>query len=309
MNRKIAVALNPTSDHGRAAKHLGAILEALRNTGVEVADVSAATAAESLVLAQGAVADGIDALIVAGGDGMVHLGLQAVAGTSTPLGIIAIGSGNDNARALDLPRHDVQGALSRITRYLESGVGTRSIDTARITRADGSAELFLGVLSLGLDAHTNEIANTLTWPRGTLRYIRALVRAVRTHKPYGFTFIIDGEPMTTSVSVLAVANGPAFGGGLPIAPNALLDDGLLDLLMSAPLRRREIPTLLVRLAFGKHLTHPKVTHRLAKTVRIEASDLAAVPPVAYADGEVAGQLPLTAEMLPGALTVIIGSGT
>lgn len=309
MTRHIAVAINPTSDHGRAAKHRAHIMEVLRGTDSEVVDVSAPTAAASLVRARDAVATGIDALIVAGGDGMTHLGLQAVAGTSTPLGIVAIGSGNDNARALGLPRHDVDAALAGIIRFLAGGGEIRSIDAARVTRPDDSTELFLGVLSLGLDAHTNEIANDLTWPRGTLLYLRALIRAVMTHKPYGFAMTVDGEPMTASASVLAVANGPAFGGGLPIAPRAVLDDGLLDFLASAPLRRREIPPLLVRLALGRHLSHPKVMHRTARSVHIAASGEGAQPPAAYADGEAVGELPLTVEMVPGAVNVIVSAGT
>ncbi|HWS56986.1 MAG TPA: diacylglycerol kinase family protein, partial [Actinotalea sp.] len=189
---RIGVVVNPTAGHGRGRERGDHLLAELARRGHEVVDVSAPEVAGAVRRARQAVVDGIDALVVVGGDGMVHLGANVVAGTDLPLGIVAAGSGNDIARAMALPRHDVAAAVRSIERGLEHG--GRRVDAVRVGPPDyASHEWYLGVLSCGLDAAVNERANGLVWPRGPGRYVRALATEVRRFRPYGYRITVDGE--------------------------------------------------------------------------------------------------------------------
>ena len=125
MTREIALLTNPTAGRARGAKARGVVLERLRSAGLSVRDLSGKDADEALDLARAAVPDGVDALVVVGGDGMVHLGVQAVADTGTALGIIPAGTGNDVARYFDLPRKDPVAAADAVIRAT-----TRQVDLA-----------------------------------------------------------------------------------------------------------------------------------------------------------------------------------
>ena len=126
MARDIALLTNPTSGKGKGAKARGAVLERLRGAGLTVRDLSGRDVDEALDLARTAVGDGVDALVVVGGDGMVHLGAQAVAETGTALGIIPAGTGNDVARYFDIPRKDPVAAAEKVING-----ETREVDLAR----------------------------------------------------------------------------------------------------------------------------------------------------------------------------------
>jgi diacylglycerol kinase (ATP) len=255
--------------------------------------------------ARQAVVEGIDALIVAGGDGMTHLGVNVVAGTTLPLGIIPLGTGNDVARILHLPRHDLADAI----RVIEEGLanGPRVIDAVRVTDTSHSmSEWYAGVLSAGFDAVVNATANRLTWPRGESVYVRALFKEVSHYRPYGFEIDIDGELAWQSAAALvAVANGSDIGGGMHIAPDASIDDGLLDVVIAGPVSTATLLTVFPRVYRGTHITHPAVTVLHGREVTVKARpDLGAQPPDAHTDGERVGPLPLSCCCEPGALRVL-----
>src|SRR5690606_34933957 len=137
----------------------------------EILDLTADDLTGAELHARQAVVDGLDALVVVGGDGMVHLGVNVVAGTDLPLGIVAAGSGNDIARSMGLPLHDVRASVAAIERGLDTG--GRAVDAAVVGPPTHSAhEWFIGVLSCGVDAAVNARANALTWPKGRGRYVR-----------------------------------------------------------------------------------------------------------------------------------------
>ena len=158
--REIALLTNPTSGGGRGARHRDVALARLRESGFIVRNLQGRDGDEALDLARGCVADGVEALVVCGGDGLVHLGVQAVAGTGVPLGLIPSGTGNDVARYLGLPRTDPVAAADRVIASRR-----RTIDLAR-----SGDRWFVTVLAAGFDAIVNERANAMTWPRGQMRY-------------------------------------------------------------------------------------------------------------------------------------------
>ena len=287
--REVALLTNPTAGRGKGVRAGAAALQRLREAGLSVRSLVGRDSDESLDLARQAVSEGTDALVVCGGDGMVNLGIQAVATTTTPLGIIAAGTGNDIARYFDLPRKDPVAAAQRVID------GTpRTIDLVRV-----GTKYFATVMAAGFDAVVNERANRMTWPKGQMRYNIATLAELRTFDPLPYTLDLDGRTINLSAMLVAVGNGPSFGGGLRIAEGAKLDDGLLDVVVIKPISKVELVRTYPKLFKGTHTSHPQYEHHLARTVTVAAPGI-----VGYADGERFGPLPLTMECVPGALSVL-----
>ena len=292
--REIAMLTNPTAGRGRGARHRDAALTRLRDSGFVVRNLQGRDADEAGDLARACVADGVEALVVCGGDGLVHLGVQAVAGTGVPLGLIPSGTGNDVARYLDLPRTDPVAAADRIVASRR-----RTIDLAR-----SGDRYFVTVMAAGFDAVVNERANAMTWPRGQARYTLATLAELRTFRPIPYVLELeDGSGGTRTVEheamLVAVGNGPSFGGGLRITEGALLDDGLLDVVVITRMSKPKLVRSYPRLFTGRIAGVEEYVHRRVRSVTVAAPGI-----VSYADGERFGPLPLTVECAPGALEVI-----
>ncbi|MDR1633735.1 MAG: YegS/Rv2252/BmrU family lipid kinase [Bifidobacteriaceae bacterium] len=303
----LGLVINPTAGKGKAESRGAKIASIFKERGHEVVDLSAPDLIGAHASARQAVVDGVDALIVAGGDGMTHLGVNIVADTSLPLGLIPLGTGNDVARILGLPLHDLDRAITMIEEGLETG--PRVIDAVRVSDTSHSmSEWYAGVLSAGFDAAVNATANKLTWPRGESVYVRALFKELAHYKPYGFEIDIDGELAWQSAAALvAVANGSDIGGGMRIAPDAALDDGLLDVVIAGPISTATLLTVFPRVYRGTHVSHPAVTVLRGREVTVKPRpDLGLTPPDAHTDGERVGPLPLSCCCVPGALRVLAG---
>lgn len=293
MPRRIVLLSNPTSGRGAGARSATAAAEALRARGVEVQERVGRDATEAQQLARDAVREGTETLVVVGGDGMVHVALQAVAGTSTCLGMIPAGTGNDVARYFDIPRDDVAAAVDVVL-----AGRAREVDLAR-----AGERSFVTVLAAGFDAMVNERANAMRWPRGRARYTLATVAELRTLRPIPYTLELDGRVEQLDATMVAVGNGPSFGGGLRITEGAELDDGWLDVVVIAPMSRRELLRTYPKLFAGTHVSHPGYRHERVRRVRIDASGI-----TAYADGERVAPLPLTVEVQPAALRMLVAGG-
>jgi diacylglycerol kinase (ATP) len=287
--REIALLTNPTSGKGKGARYRDVALGRLRDAGFVVRNLEGRDADEALDLARQCVADGVEALVVCGGDGMVHLGANAVATTGVPLGIVPAGTGNDVARYFDIPRKDPAAAVDRVI-----AGRTRTIDLAR-----SGSKYFVAVLSAGFDAIVNERANRMTWPKGQMRYNIATLAELRTFEPLPYSIELDGVSRRLDAMLVAVGNGPSFGGGLRITEGAVLDDGLLDVVIIKPMSKPDLVRTYPKLFKGTHVTHPQYEHHLARSVTVAAPGI-----VSYADGERFGELPLTIECAPGALSVL-----
>ncbi|MDQ6687580.1 MAG: YegS/Rv2252/BmrU family lipid kinase [Actinomycetota bacterium] len=287
---QIALLTNPTSGKGKGRRIAAAVLPRLREAGFEVRNLEGASPERTLELARSCVAEGIETLAVIGGDGMVHLAVQAVAGTSTRLGVIPAGTGNDVARYLDLARSDPRAAADVVIAGRE-----RCLDLARV-----GARFFVTVLAAGFDAVVNERANTMAWPKGQMRYNLATLAELRTFEPIRYVLEIDGTEHRFEAMMVAVGNGPSFGGGLRITEGALLDDGLLDVVVIGPMKRRQLMTTYPRLFTGTHVHHPQYRHYHARRVTVDAPRI-----TSYADGERIGPLPVTVEVVPQALRVLV----
>ena len=290
MPEQIALLTNPTSGKGRGGRISATVAARLRDAGLAVRELVGRDADEALDLARATVVEGVETLAVVGGDGMVHLAVQALAGSQTRLGLVPAGTGNDVARYLDLPRKDVLAATDVLI-----GGKERTIDLARV-----GSKYFVTVLAAGFDAKVNERANQMTWPRGQMRYNLATIAELRTFEPIPYVLYLDGEEHRFEAMMVAVGNGPSFGGGLRITEGALLDDGLLDVVVIRPMSKTALVRTYPKLFKGTHVHHPEYRHYPARTVTIAAPGV-----VAYADGERIGALPLTVEVVPHALRVLV----
>lgn len=291
MADELVVLVNPAARGGRGLRLLDPVLRRLRRDGRPVSVIVGTSAEDALGRARAAVAAGPGALVAFGGDGLVHLAVQAVTGTGVPLGIIPAGTGNDIAAALGIPRRDPLAAAGIVL----DGTPTR-VDAARI----GADRWFAGVLACGFDSRVNERANALTWPGGTARYLRAVAQELRVFRPIRFTVTLDGETAEHEAMLVAVANTRSYGAGMRVCPAASPYDGLLDVFILRALPRAAFLAALPRVYWGGHVTHPAVTIRRARSVRLAAADV-----IAYADGERIGPAPVDCAVAPGALSVLL----
>lgn len=293
MTRRIAVLVNPTSGKGRGAREGALAAARLREHGLVVDEMSGTDGRAAELVARQAVAAGYDALVAVGGDGMLGIVLQAVAGTGTPLGLVPAGSGNDFARLLGLAPHQPQAAADVV-----AGGLVRSVDAAR-----AGERWYAGVLSSGFDSNVNERANAMRWPKGRSRYNLAILAELRVFQPLPFTLVLDGVEHTTEAMLVAVGNGTSYGGGMRVCPGARVDDGLLEVTVLGRIGKPEFLRVFPKVYKGTHVEHPAVTVHAAREVTLRAPGV-----VAYADGERVQPLPVDVVCVPGALDVLVAAG-
>lgn len=302
---KVGVITNPTSGSGRGRAWGIEALSLLAARGHQIVDLNMGSWAGSYEAAM-KVRRSLDALVVVGGDGMVHLGIQVCAGRKLPLGIVAAGSGNDAAMTLKLPVHNIPASVERIEEGLAGEVAM--IDLGKVSgrriELPAAPRYFIAVLSAGIDAAVASYARQLTFPRGPLKYKFATLREVPKYKPYGVEVTADGQKWVQQCTLVAVANSPVFGGGLIISPESRVDDGVLELVITEPLGKLEIAKLFPKLYDGSILSEPKVRVIRAKKITIAQSTGGAQLPSAFGDGELVGSGPLTIEVAPKALRVL-----
>jgi diacylglycerol kinase (ATP) len=284
----IAVLVNPTAGRGRGLRAADAAIPHLQRAGLRILRFQGEDGDEAESIAQAAVADEVDALVVVGGDGLVNLAAQALNGTDIPLGIIPAGSGNDAARTLGIDRKDPIAAADLVIAGRR-----RAVDLG-----EAGGRVFVTVLAAGFDALVNERANRLRWPRGQMRYNIATLAELRVFGPLHYTLELDGVTREQQAMLVAVGNMSSYGGGLRMCEGAEPDDGLLDVVLIKPVSKPELVKVYPRLFKGTHVTHPQYERHRVSSVSIAAPGV-----VAYADGERVGPLPLTVRVLPGALRV------
>ncbi|MEV0172437.1 diacylglycerol kinase [Streptomyces sp. NPDC050803] len=294
MTSELTLFVNPTAGRGRGARAAQPAASALRAAGFTVRTVLGENAEDALTRARAAVEDGTGALIAVGGDGMANLALQAVAGTRTPLGLVAVGTGNDFARALGLPVRDPAAAGRLIAEALK-GARLRDIDLGQ-----AGGRWFGTVLASGFDSRVNDRGNRMRWPAGRLKYDVAMLAELAAFRPFPYRITLDdGEVREIEATLVAVGNGSSYGGGMRICPGADLTDGLFDITIVGDCSRATLLRVFPSVYRGRHVDHPKVTVVRAAKVEIAAENI-----TGYADGEPLGPLPLTARCVPGAVRVV-----
>lgn len=290
----VTVLTNPAAGHGLAKVYTRRAVERLISRGLRVTVVQGESAMESTALAREAVEAGADAIVAAGGDGLVSLVLNVIARTDTPLAILPSGTGNDHARLFGVPREDPVAAADVI---VDGRI--RSIDLGRVGQT-----WFGTVLASGFDSLVTDRANRMRWPRGRMRYNLAMLAELANLAPLPFRIELDDRVLEIDAALVAVGNGSSYGGGMRICPDASVDDGLLDVTVVAAGGRMRLVRLFPTVYKGTHVHLPEVRTFRSRTVRLSNPTLIGPPITAYADGERLAPLPVTIESVPKAARVI-----
>jgi YegS/Rv2252/BmrU family lipid kinase len=292
--RALLVA-NPTAGGGRAGRLVGAVLGRLRQDGIQVTE-HRTRSLEDARLAACQAARSVDAVLAMGGDGTVGACAAGLADAEpgrqgAALAVVPAGGGNDAARSLGLPAGDPLAAAG-----LLRSLRRRVADLATV-----GGRAYLNVAGAGFDSEVNRVANQrLGWAGNRPRYVGAVLAQLAVGRTARFRLVLDGQASAVEAWLVAVANGPSYGGGMLVAPRASLGDGLLEVVVIGGVGKLEFLRTFPKVFSGRHVEHPAVTVHRAARVELDADRTLAV----YADGEPAGSLPATFAVRPAALAVL-----
>ena len=290
MNRRFRILVNPVAGHGRAPHKALPVAKLLRQAGAEDEIVNTTSVADAREQARACGAGGIVA-VAAGGDGMVALVAGAAVESGGPFAIIPGGRGNDFARQLGI---DSPGEPAEIASRLLEGE-ERAVDVI-----EAAGRTVVGSVYAGVDSQASVILDRTRWVPGPLQYQYAAVRALATYKPSTFTIEVDGVRHEQRGANVVVANSGYYGSGMHIAPDAEIDDGLLDVVVIDAASRWQLVRSLPKVYDGRHVTLDEVHVFRGREITVSADE----PVDAYADGDRLSALPVTATVRPGALRVI-----
>lgn len=297
------VIINPFAGGGTTGKRWPQISELLREAGLTFDHDFTEGVGHATQLTREAVTKGYELVIAVGGDGTVNEVVNGLVdegdkGRAT-LGIISMGTGGDSARSLGIPRHYAQACrlfsdFKRLT--IDLGAVEYVSNNQRVRR------FYINTAGLGFDAAVVERQKGFPGIiRGTLPYVICLVLTLGGYRNKKVNLDIEGAKEEQRVFTAVVNNGRYFGGGMKIAPDADLCDGLLDVVVIGAMSKLEFLWNFPRVYRGTHITHPKVRVYRAKEVGVESVERLLL----QVDGELVGEAPASFRVLPGALTVAI----
>lgn len=289
---KLVIIVNKTAGRGKCAHLWPFISDLLGELGVNFDAHFTQAKGDATSLAAEAVRSGATRIVSIGGDGTLHEVVNGIGiRPDVALGIIPAGSGNDFVRSLGLAPGDWQSAC----RLIADGC-TAPIDLGQV-----NGRYYANVSGVGFDAAVANCANE--WGklhfRGTLAYVAALLRTLKEFAPTDVTIELDDRTVQGSSWLVAVANAQFFGGGMWIAPEASMQDGMFDICILGELSKAGFLRAFPSVFSGKHLQHPAIHLFRSKRVRITTSAKYLV----QADGEIVGSTPMDYELHPSALQV------
>ena len=284
---------NPTAGNARARSVAEQAALAVQDAGQAVELRYTRAKGHATELAQQAVAEGAERLVVCGGDGTINETLAPLADSHTALGLLPCGTCNDLARALAVPLR-VEAAIDNL---LCGEV--RTIDLGR-----AGDRFFATIAAFGFDAEVNRRMESAQGPlSGRIRYILEALRHLVRYQPIRVCLCGDFGEIEQEVLQVSTANARNYGGNLCVAPDADLGDGLFDVVVVDAVPRRAILPLMIRLFWRTHVRHPAVrVERTARLVLHTASSHSV-----YADGDYLDQTPIVLEISPAALRVVVPS--
>jgi diacylglycerol kinase (ATP) len=284
----LILAINPASGRGRAQRQAKLAGEYFRSRDIDVREIEGSSLQDFrkklLICLDSEEVSGVIAL---GGDGFIHEIIQHLVSRDIPLGVIPCGTGNDFARSIgvfDLP-------FSRQLELIEKHDATH-IDLGRV-----QDQWFAAILSSGFDALVNDRANSMRWPRGRMRYNIAMIEKLIALRPHSYRIRVDERYLEVQATLVTVANGSSYGGGMKVCPDASITDGLFDVMVLGRVSRIELLKVFPKVYRGGHVGHPAVTFYRCNEIEIDGSGSS------FADGEPIAQLPLIAKCVSAALKV------
>jgi diacylglycerol kinase (ATP) len=293
---RVGLVINPTAGGNKGAMAGESVRAVLATSPHEIVDLSAESYEAAKAAIRGAIANkAIDALVLVGGDGMAHLGVNVCANTKVPMAIVPAGTGNDSAGIFGMPMNDPADSARLILENLSS---PKPIDAIEIEHSLGKTWA-LGSASAGFDALVNARANKMAWPAGPMKYYLAMLLELASFRAIKYRSKIDGVAKDFEAMLCVVSNSGVFGGGMLVVPEASVTDAKLDLLILNKISRFKLVKIFPRVYKGTHVTDPAVELLEATKVEIAAEGM----PI-YSDGEYVGQAPFKATVVPASLLVI-----
>jgi diacylglycerol kinase (ATP) len=275
--RSTRLIFNPAAGKGSASQRLPDIKNALSAAGIEPEVLATTAPGDAMALAEKAAREGVDLVLSVGGDGtlqeVANGFIRAEVGDAVPtLGIIPAGTGNDFLKTLGVPS-DWKGACERVVR------GTvRTVDVGRL-----NGRVFVNNVGIGFDAQVGIEAKKIQNLRGTMVYVAALGRTMMiSYRTPQVTIQCDDQTFNQTVTLISIGNGRASGGTFLLTPNALLDDGQLDVCIIRGLSKPGILGLVPRVMKGTHITDPATQSLRARKITVTSEE----PLPVHADGEV-----------------------
>lgn len=288
----IRFLVNPSSGGGRGRRSLDRLRPLAERAGADL-EVSH-DAAHLTARAAAAVEEGVERLVVAGGDGTFHHVLQSLAGAECVLGLVPVGRGNDLASTLGVPR-EVEAAVE-----VAVGGAVRPIDLGLV-----AGRYFACYCGVGFDS---EVASWVHARKRRLNgpavYALGVVRTLFRFVPPAMQVEHDGGRFEGKAMFSVVSNTPRFGGGMQIAPEALVDDGMLDLVVVEEVTKPALLRVFPKVYRGRHVGHPAISIEPTRRARIGVDRTMRL----YADGEPVldlGQEPVDVAVRPAALRVAV----
>jgi YegS/Rv2252/BmrU family lipid kinase len=289
MDGAVCLIVNPHAGAGRALRLLPGVEAALRAQGRPFHVERTTSMEHARELARGA-RDARELVAAMGGDGLTGAVAGELRDGAGVLAVLPGGRGNDFARKLGIP-HDPVAACELLATGAEK----------RVDLAEAAGVIYLGILSAGIDSDVNRIANETRLKLGTLVYVYGLLRSIARWREARWELTIDGERRVFAGYSVAVANSGVFGGGMYLAPEASLEDGMLDVVTIAGQSKRAYLRGLPRVFRGAHLADPAVDVVQGREITFAADR----PFTSYADGDPVAALPVTVRVLPGSLRVVV----
>ncbi len=286
----LSLIVNPSAGGGRAGRGLAGVQTALSEHGLDHHLELTRSLEHGRELAAQAAAAG-ELAVAFGGDGLVGAVAGAAARAGGTVGVLPGGRGNDFARMLGIPLDPLAACA-----VLRTGVA-RQLDLGQV-----GEQTFIGIASCGFDSDANRIANETRILSGRLVYVYGALRALSAWKAATFAVRLDGgTPLSLTGYTVAAANSGAYGGGMLLAPDASLQDGLLEVVLVAQVPKLRFLRLMPTLFKGTHVRQAAVQVFRAREVEISADR----PFTLYADGDPIAELPVTVRALPGAVSVMV----
>jgi diacylglycerol kinase (ATP) len=291
--KTLLIVANPRSGRGRSLRVAEEFARIAKDSGFDCILISDFGIERMKASIQQVLKSGdpkIDGLVSIGGDGLLHTLLPLIAEHQLPFTVIPTGTGNDFAREIGTTRKSHQEILKTLSSL------PCKIDSVVIS-SQNSQDRACQVLSLGFDALVNERANRFSRVRGKLKYVVATIAELPLFKPLDFNITIDGVDYSKKAMLIAIANGPSYGGGMKICPEAKFDDGLLDVLILSKVSILELIRVFPKVYSGSHVRHPAVEIIRGREITVDA------PAKAFADGEFIAELPISVRVEPASLQV------
>lgn len=286
--RAFTALVNPIAGGGTAAERWQPLADMITAAGATVTVVLTRSREHAVSVAASAAGRG-DVVVAVGGDGLVRDVAEGVVSVDGTMAIVPAGRGNDFARKLQLPVDHAE--LAKL--LLDA-------PARRIDVLDSEGAIVLGNVYAGVDSVSTEMINNSRWIPAPLLYRLAPVRTLLTWRPPTYTVVADGETITAKAHTVVVANSGAYGHGLQIVPGAVVDDGLLDVLIVLAGPKRQFVSFVAQAKTGTHVDRPDV-----RVVRATEVTLSADRPVPVgADGDNLGHLPRTVRIRPAALRLL-----